>query len=273
MESYFFVPASNRKFVEKSQHLDCDYLVLDLEDSVLSTDLASAFENIKELPNKSHCFLRIPLSNDQPDETAEMIHKMRAVGYNQFILPKLLSIDKLRSIVRFVPDIFKHKQLLLIEHPRLLLDLKSILAEYNFFAIALGSHDYTNVMRMDHNDENLYWSRHYILNHAKAFGIRCLDIASMNIADEKGFSEECKKAYSLGFDGKLLIHPMQLAVINSSKFYSEEDISFALLVRKKIQEVGGLENFGIANIKGKIVEKPHLRKYLDILNKEGYDPI
>ncbi|WPP53309.1 HpcH/HpaI aldolase/citrate lyase family protein [Catalinimonas niigatensis] len=273
MESYFFVPASNTKFLERAKTLQSDYLILDLEDSVLTREVQFAIDNIKSFENKSRCFIRIPLKNEDTNFNVEIIRQLNNLNFHHFILPKIQSEQELENLVLHIPDLFRHRQILLVEHPKLLLQLTSILTQYNFFGIAFGSHDYTSVMQMEHTSENLLWTKHYLLNHAKAFHMHCLDLASMNIRDEHLFQKECQEAYHLGFDGKLIIHPMQLQVMNTAKFYSEEDLKLALHIRQKLKEVGGIENYNIHVIEGKVIERPHLKKYLDILKKEGYETI
>jgi len=273
MKSYFFIPASNKKFLEKITSLVADFLILDLEDSIHPNDLQSSIDNITQINKKSKCFVRIPLEADRLEYTLHVIGKLKAAGYHQFVFPKIQAKKELSQIVDAQPGIFNEKQILLIEHPRLLISLTEILNEFQFYGIALGSHDYVNVMQMKHTTENLMWAKHYMLNYGKAYTMECIDIASMNVVDENAFKEECQATYDLGFEGKMLIHPMQLKIMNTAKFYTEEDLNTALLIQKKIKEVGGIENFTVYKIDNKVIERPHLKKYLDILEQEGYGSI
>jgi citrate lyase beta subunit len=101
-------------------------------------------------------------------------------------------------------------------------------------------------------------------------GKKVIDIASMNIEYKNEFIYECKDGLKKGFDGKFIIHPWQLEIFNSIKQYSEAEMEFAKLVKNYIDEIGGKEKFTIAKIEGKIVEKPHLNRFNEILRNTGY---
>jgi len=45
---------------------------------------------------------------------------------------------------------------------------------------------------------------------ARAYGLDILDGVYNDLGDEKGFTEECRQAVDLGFDGKTLIHQSRL---------------------------------------------------------------
>jgi len=273
MKSYFFIPASNKNFLNKIVSLAADYLILDLEDSVLPNDLQASIDNIRAIDTKEKCFVRIPWLADNVSFSLHVIEKLRSIGYHQFVFPKIQTKSELDSIVNAQPEIFNNQQILLIEHPKLLISIAEILDKFPFYGIALGSHDYVNEMQMRHTAENLLWAKHYILNYGKAYSMECIDIASMNVVNEGSFEEECQSAYDLGFEGKMLIHPMQLKILNTVKFYTKEDLQTALLIQKKIKEIGGINNFTVHKIDNKVIEKPHLKKYLDILEQEGYGSI
>ena len=273
MRSYFFIPASNKKFLEKVTTLAADYLIFDLEDSILQDDLQFSIDNISHIEAKNKCFVRIPWAVDNLRYSLQVIDRLKTVGYHQFVFPKIQTQQELNVIVDVQSNLFNDKQILLIEHPKLLINLSEILDKFPFYGIALGSHDYANIMHMKHTAENLLWAKQYILNYSKAYSVECIDIASMNVTDENAFREECQHAYDLGFEGKMLIHPMQLKIMNTSKFYSEEEVELALFIQRKIKEIGGIENFTVYKINEKIIEKPHLKRYLDILEQEGHGKI
>ena len=48
---------------------------------------------------------------------------------------------------------------------------------------------------------------------ARIYGIEILDGVYNDIGDAEGFAEECEQARDMGFDGKTLIHPNQIAPV------------------------------------------------------------
>lgn len=267
MKSYFFIPASKQKFLNKVGEIPADHLVFDLEDSIAIDEIDEAILSLSAIKGRisNRDFIRIPWYIGNPERTFSIIGKLRESGFYNYFLPKIESLNELHLLYKSYPDIFSAKIILLIENPKLLLNLQEVLNSYSFSALAFGSHDYAAFMNMKHNEKNLLWPRQYILNFAKAQLIESLDIAPMNINDEDSLILEYQAAYELGYEGKMLIHPFQLEVLNKMTYFSQEDIEIALELEKYIDSIGGKENFIIHRIADKVIERPHLNKYLSIL--------
>ncbi len=62
---------------------------------------------------------------------------------------------------------------------------------------------------------------------ARAYGLDIIDGVYNNFSDEEGLTKECDQGRDMGFDGKTLIHPAQLAVTNEVFAPSSEDIALA----------------------------------------------
>ncbi len=100
---------------------------------------------------------------------------------------------------------------------------------------------------------------------AKAHGRIILDGVFNAIQDEDGLRFECEQGRDMGFDGKTLIHPAQLAIANDSFAPTAEEIDLA---RRQIEgfEQALTEGKAVAVVDGKIVENLHVetaRKTLD----------
>jgi citrate lyase beta subunit len=108
------------------------------------------------------------------------------------------------------------------------------------------------------------------LNYSKAFQKFVIDIASMNIDDKDAFAAECVDGKDKGFDGKFLIHPWQLDLFQKHWKFNSADLQFALKVKEYMDEIGGVQNFSVANIDGKVVELPHLDRIDLILKSSNY---
>ncbi len=91
---------------------------------------------------------------------------------------------------------------------------------------------------------------------AHAFGIDILDGVHNDIADEEGFRHECAQGRDMGFDGKTLIHPNQIAPCNAAFSPSEAEIAQA---RKIIAAFELPENRdkGVVQMDGRMVERMH----------------
>jgi citrate lyase subunit beta / citryl-CoA lyase len=90
----------------------------------------------------------------------------------------------------------------------------------------------------------------------RAHGLEILDGPYSDFSNVDGFAQECAQARDLGFDGKTLIHPGQIAACNAIFTPPAEEIAYA---RKVIAAFEQPENAsrGAINIDGQMVERLH----------------
>src|ERR1700727_51979 len=90
----------------------------------------------------------------------------------------------------------------------------------------------------------------------RAYGLDILDGVYNELGNAEGFAAECRQAHDLGFDGKTLIHPQQIAPCNAAFSPSEEEVATA---RKIIAAFDQPENAnkGVIQIDGRMVERLH----------------
>jgi (3S)-malyl-CoA thioesterase len=92
---------------------------------------------------------------------------------------------------------------------------------------------------------------------ARAHGIVALDGVYNAFKDEEGLAVECAEGRALGFNGKTLIHPAQVAICNAAFGPSAENIALAT---RQIEafEAAEAAGQGVAVVDGKIVENLHI---------------
>jgi citrate lyase beta subunit len=274
MKSYFFIPANKAEFLKKASFIAADEIIIDLEDSIFNSNISEAIKNIFEASISNDYFLRIPGGRR---ELILPLVPLFKTGFSRIILPKVTGHDEVLEVIDILLSEGVKKDdieiICLIENAKAVLDLERLLIIKEVKGIGVGSHDYCASIKMSHSIENLYWFRMQLLNYARAFGKIAIDMASMNLTDSESFLEECKDGNSKGFDGKFIIHPLQLKLLNSQYTYTKEEIEFSKKVKDFMDEIGGIHNFTIANIDGKVIEKVHLEKINNILKNIGYEQI
>jgi citrate lyase subunit beta/citryl-CoA lyase len=92
---------------------------------------------------------------------------------------------------------------------------------------------------------------------ARAYGLRVLDGVYLDLADDEGFVASCSQGLELGFDGKTLIHPKQLAAANEAFGLSADDVHQAERIIAAFAEAEA-EGKGVALLDGKLVENLHV---------------
>ena len=103
---------------------------------------------------------------------------------------------------------------------------------------------------------------------ARAAGIVIVDGVYNAFRDEEGLRRECNQGRDMGFDGKTLIHPAQLAVANEVFAPSAKEIDLA---RRQIDayEAARAEGRGVAVLDGRIVENLHAAAARATLDRAG----
>jgi len=275
LKSYFFIPANKKQFLSKADTINATEIVIDLEDAIFNSDVSVAVDNIISLKINPESWIRISYVSSKSLAQFEYLDRLTKKGFKKYIIPKVSNIEEFRDVLTYYSsenlNLNEFKFIVLVENPEAVLNISAILKVDQVEGVGIGSHDYCDIIGMEHSLENLYWVRMKLLNIAKAMGKRIIDIASMNIENKSEFRQECEDGLKKGFDGKFIIHPWQLKIFNSIKQYSKEEVEFAKLVRSYINKIGGRKKFTITKINGKVVEKPHLKRFNEILSSTGHE--
>lgn len=272
--SHFFIPADKPRFIEKIKTLDCTHIIFDMEESVHSNNLQKCIQNLSTINIQSNYSVRFPVNYIKIKENADSLKQLFALGFRSFTLPKIESIQHFKNTLEF----FNSNNMndvrfnVYIETPMALINLKSMVEKYHKIIdnILLGSHDFCNAMGSKHTTENLLYLRQKNLTIGKAYGVNVIDIVTPNICDLELLKTECVDSFNMGFDGKALIHPLQLEAFNTALYFTKTEVEEAYEVNKELNKLGP-DKFSIIKINGKIYEKPHIKRIFDIIewNKKG----
>ena len=244
-------------------------LIIDFEDAVSGVERDKLYHDFFTLAGKPHdLWVRLPLGAD-PEENASVIKTFIAQGCKRFVLPKLTDTAAYRKLDQALPNELSLMYILLVEHPRLLLELKDILQDDKqgrIQYVSLGSHDLMSVIGGSHTLEQLYFPRYQVLYLARAYGIKAIDIASMNISNEMGFKEEVVNGLTAGYDAKYLLHPRQASWYLEA-LHDNDLVSWAQHIIQQLPENFVVDEVEPFVLNGQVIEKPHLLKAVGILQK------
>ena len=99
------------------------------------------------------------------------------------------------------------------------------------------------------------YARNAVLLACREAGIDALDVVFSNINDMEGLEEDAAVSRNLGFDGKTVIHPRQIDVVNACFAPSEKEIRYALRVLETLEE-GKRRGKGVITLDGSMLDKP-----------------
>lgn len=139
------------------------------------------------------------------------------------------------------------------------------------FALALGTHDLGAELRTSARSDGLevLYARSKVVADSAAAGRRQpFDTVYLDVRDPVGLEEECLLASTLGFGGKLCIHPGQLEVVNRVFAPSEAELVWARRVLEAYEH-GLREGRGAVALDGKMVDMPIVRQAERLLAEGG----
>jgi citrate lyase subunit beta/citryl-CoA lyase len=237
--SVLYMPGSNARALEKAKSLPADGLILDLEDAVAPEAKAAARALVERSVagrgyGNREVVIRIN-GLDTPWGAAD-VRAAAAASPDAILLPKAnAGADIARARAALIEAGAPNTPLwAMIETPLAILNLGDIVAAARqpatrLACLVLGINDLVKEMRADLSGDRApaqYWLQ-ATLTAARAGGLDALDGVYNEIKDVEGFRAECLLSRRLGFDGKTLIHPDQIATANSAFAPQEAEIAAA----------------------------------------------
>ncbi|MTD99138.1 CoA ester lyase [Paracoccus sp. YIM 132242] len=264
--SVLYIPAANARAMEKAQTLPADAIIFDLEDAVAPGEKVAARDALAAaLANDYGARARIVRINGLATEWgAEDARFCATLPADAVLIPKVDSAAALDQVAALIPDT---PLWAMMETPLGMLNAAAIAAHPRLEGMVMGTNDLAKELNSRFRPDRLPMQAGLglCLLAAKAYGKVIVDGVFNAFKDEDGLRAECEQGRDMGFDGKTLIHPAQLAVANAAFAPTEAEIDLA---RRQIDafQAAAAEGKGVAVVDGKIVENLHVetaRKTLD----------
>lgn len=263
-----FVPGNNPGMMADAHIYGPDSIMLDLEDSVTLAEKDAArllvYHALQSVDyGNTEMVVRInPLNTPFGRKDIEAV--VRA-GVHVIRMPKTETADEVREVEA---EILRVEQRLgCVGRTQIMAAIESALGVVNAYdiatassrmmGIALGAEDYCANLKTQRtpSGNELQLARQTIVVAARAAGIDALDTVYSNLNDMDTFRAEVEYIKSLGFDGKSIINPRQIEVVNEVFAPKEKDIAKARTILAAIKEAEA-RGSGVVSVNGKMVDKP-----------------
>lgn len=272
--SVLYIPGSKERALEKATTLAADAIIFDLEDAVAVDEKARArvllAETLASIDYGSRAKLvRInALSSDWGAADLDVIASARPEA---IVLPKVDAAAQVEALARLLdarPETADTAIWAMMESPQGVLNAAMIARAPRMAGFVMGTNDLAKDMgcRFRADRLPLMTALQMPLMAAKAAGIVAVDGVYNAFRDDQGLRAECEQGRDMGFDGKTLIHPAQLAIANEVFAPSISEIDLA---RRQIAafDDATARGEGVAVVDGKIVENLHIVTAKQILAK------
>src|ERR671931_235508 len=237
--SVLYMPGSNARAIEKARALPADAVILDLEDSVAPETKAAARQQVMDAVTAGFGAREVIVRINGLD-TEWWIEDLNAVAKakpDAVLVPKVSSPSHLEDVAERLVDISADQKIrvwAMMETPLAMLNARDIAGaasdvETRLAAFVMGTNDLAKETRAKITPGRaamLPWLMNCVAA-ARAFGLDIIDGVYNDLADADGFARECGEAREMGFDGKTLIHPNQIAPCNTAFSPNAEEVAQA----------------------------------------------
>ncbi|HIX01982.1 MAG TPA: citrate (pro-3S)-lyase subunit beta [Candidatus Ligilactobacillus excrementigallinarum] len=286
-----FVPGNNAGMVRDAGIYGADSIMFDLEDAVsLAEKDAARILVYQALQTQDYGDSELVVRVNDIDSKyfKPDVFAMVKAGVDVIRLPKTESAAMIHQLVQVIEEAEKkfNRQpgsthvMAAIESAKGVMNVLEIAqASDRMIGLALSAEDYTTDLKTHRYPDGaeLEFARNMILNAARTAGIAAFDTVFTNMNDEEGFKREVEHIHELGFDGKSLINPRQIDMVNQIYQPSQVEIEDALDVQAAIEEAHR-QGSGVISMNGQMVDRPvvlraqrviRLAQASGLLNEEG----
>ncbi len=287
IRSYLFIPGDSERKLGKADGTRADALILDLEDAVapqnkpLARELVPAF--LRERPKSkrtSQIWVRInPLDTDS---ALADLSAVVAAAPDGLMLPKANGPEDVLRLSHYLDALERHAGIELQSIKILPVATETAIAPFRLgdyasagltrlHGITWGAEDLSAAIGASGNlDASGQWTLTYrmvrslTLLAAHASGVQAVDTLYVDFRDDDGLRASSRASRAEGFNGRVAIHPAQVAAINESYMPSSEEIEHAHRVIAAFEAAPGA---GTVGLDGKMIDIPHLKQARRVLGQ------
>jgi len=264
--SVLYMPAANERALEKAKGIAADALIFDLEDAVAPDAKAEARDRAcamfaaggygtREITIRANG-IGTPWHDDD-------LAAIAAAGPDGVVVPKVNSAADVHAIEAALerhgaPD--RTRIWAMLETPVAMLHAEEVCgASERLNVLVMGTNDLAKELHAQRvpSRDPLLGGLYLSLLAARATDKVILDGVFNDIKDEDGLVAECRQGRQMGFDGKTLIHPGQVAPCNLAYSPEPDEVELASRIIAAFEEAER-EGRGVVTVDGRMIENLHV---------------
>jgi citrate lyase subunit beta/citryl-CoA lyase len=280
--SMLFVPGNNPAMVKDAHIYGADAVIFDLEDAVSPYEKDAARLLVQcslEALDYGKVERVVRINGLDTPWAVEDVQAMVAAGIEVVRLPKTDTAEDVQKLEELVADAERScgrpegsvRLMAAIESPLGVINAFSIAAASpRMVAIALSAEDYVTSLKTSRSKDGveLAEARGRIVIAAKARGIMAIDTVFTDLGDEEGFVREVALVKQMGFDGKSVINPNQIALVHAAYAPKPDEVLRARRIVEAAREAEA-KGSGVTALDGRMIDKPIVERALRVLELAG----
>lgn len=263
-----YIPGDEIHKIRKATTLDVDCVCLDMEDGVAQNRKAEARSTIVDALGelnfgRTERLARInPIASDLEEDDLQAVLPARPDG---IVVPKVDEAEQVRWVCAQIDQMLGKETplgvIVIIETARAILNLTQIASAHpRLQGLIFGAEDFAGdigAMRTPQAWE-VFYARSAVVTHAAAYDLQAIDMVYVDFHDEEGLRVEARIGAEMGYAGKQIIHPNQVAPVQEAFTPCAAEIAQALRIMKAFDEHQQAGRGAFA-IEGKMIDAPILK--------------
>lgn len=280
MRSWLYVPANKPKMMLNAGLYGADGLVFDLEDSVKSQEKDEARILVAEALRRydfGSAALAVRINGLATPFWKEDLEAVVSAGAGIIRIPKVEYSGELSEAAAFLERLESSagrkpgevRIQAILETPRGIENAAALAeATPRLAGLSFGAEDYCAALGIDRSGPAyaLDYPRSRVACAAALGGLEAWDTVWADFRNLAGLEEDARRARTLGFTGKSVIHPDQIEVANRIFSPAPEEAAWA---RKVVAAAGGTDDAGAFSLEGSMVDPPVIARARRILSRGG----
>jgi citrate lyase subunit beta/citryl-CoA lyase len=271
-----FTPGDEAEMMHKAFNGEADVVVFDLEDAVAADAKEGARESVRGVlaeereEGAPEVWVRLnPLDAEGVDGRGDLRALTGEDEPSCFVLPKAESVDDVeRVVVTLDTEGGDAGVVPIVETAKGVVNAVEIADVPRVSAVVFGAEDLSadiGATRTEEGEEVLY-ARQKVVTAASAADVDALGTLWTDFKDEEGLRRDTECTVRFGYDGKLAVHPAQVAVINDAFTPDEERVEWAEKVMSAKREADE-RGKGVFEVEGEMVDAPLVEQARTVLER------
>lgn len=271
--SMLYVPGCNTRYLEKARTLPADSVILDLGDPILIAAKEASRQNVVNAVNQGGYGARevvIRVNDLKSPWGHDDIKAVAKIGADAILFT---NIESRADVLAALDELDKAggqdtPVMVMIESPLAVLHAEEIASASDRIAcMIMATSDLVSQMHAHITKDRfpLLTSLSMVILAARAYNRGVVDGINSHLKNMESFEYACRLGRDLGFDGKSLVHPLQLAYANDAYTPKQTEVNTAREIISALSAANAAGR-GTVVVNDRLVEHHHIKAAQHLLN-------